>query len=146
HLERIVGRVDAMGLAVEQRYPDVDHRIASADALFHLRAHALLVAGYEVALHRSAEHLVDDLDVGALRQRLRYGSIYRGIAFTIAQRSPATTAGAGRCCLPSVNDSVPMRSASSWSMWPAMDPESAWVAAEERNPSDPKNDEKWPDT
>ena len=35
----------------------------------------------------------------------------------MAQMSPATTDGAGRCCLPSGNDSVPMRSSSSWSAW-----------------------------
>ena len=49
----------------------------------------------------------------------------------IAQMSPATTDGAGRCCFPSGNDKVPMRSSSSWS---------AWLFAV------PKKDEKWPDT
>lgn len=35
------------------------------------------------------------------------------LGLPIAQMSPATTAGAGRCCLPSGNDSAPMRSSSS---------------------------------
>ncbi len=52
----------------------------------------------------------------------------------MAQMSPATTDGAGRCCLPSGNDNVPMRSSSSWS---------AWVVEE---PLVPKNELKWPDT
>jgi hypothetical protein len=68
------------------------------------------------------------------------------LSLPIAQMSPATTTGAGRCCLPSGKDSVPMRSSSSWSTWEAIEPESAWVADDDRNPSEPKNDEKWPDT
>ena len=54
-----------------------------------------------------------------------------GSSRPIAQMSPATTDGAGRCCFPSGNDKVPMRSSSSWS---------AWLFAV------PKKDEKWPDT
>lgn len=59
------------------------------------------------------------------------------VSLPIAQMSPATTDGAGRCCLPSGKDRVPMRSSSSWSGWPEPVTES---------PDAPKNDEKWPDT
>ena len=45
----------------------------------------------------------------------------------IAQMSPATTVPAGRCCFPKGNDSVPIRSSSSWSWWP---PELPLVAEE----------------
>ena len=57
------------------------------------------------------------------------------LSLPIAQMSPATTADAGRCCLPSGNDSTPIRSSSSWS------------GCELPLPLDPpKKDEKWPDT
>ena len=59
-----------MGLAVEQRDPDVDHRVAGVHTLLHLRADTLLHAGDELPRHRAADHLVDELESGALRQRL----------------------------------------------------------------------------
>ncbi|CKR98759.1 Uncharacterised protein [Mycobacterium tuberculosis] len=55
------------------------------------------------------------------------------LSLPMAQMSPATTAAAGRCCLPSGNDKTPMRSSSSWSGCVLLVPP-------------PKNDEKWPDT
>ncbi len=44
--------------------------IAGADALLHLCPHALLDARDELPRHRAADHLVDELEAGALRQRL----------------------------------------------------------------------------
>ncbi len=54
-----------MRLAVDERHPDVDHRVAGGDALLHLGADALLDAGDELARHRAADDLVDELEPGA---------------------------------------------------------------------------------
>ena len=51
-LEGHVGGVDAVRLAVGEGDPQVDDRVAVADAALHLRAHALLDAGDELARHR----------------------------------------------------------------------------------------------
>ena len=69
-----------MGLAVEQCHPDVDHRIAGADTLLHLRPHALLDARDEVSGYRAADHFVDELESGALRQRLHPDVTHRVLA------------------------------------------------------------------
>ena len=59
-----------MRLAVGERHPEVDHRVAVADAALHLGAHALLDAGDELAGYGAADDLVDELEAGALGQRL----------------------------------------------------------------------------
>src|SRR5271156_5658902 len=80
HLEREVRGVDAVSLAVEQGHPDIDHRITCVHTLFHLRAHALLYTWDELPWHRSADHLIEELESGALRQRLHLDVAHRVLA------------------------------------------------------------------
>ncbi len=69
HLEGHVGGVDRVGLAVNERDPDVDHGVTGAHALLHLCPHSLLDAGDELAWDRAADHLVDELKAGSLWHR-----------------------------------------------------------------------------
>ena len=61
-LEGHVGGVDAVGLAVGERDPQVDQRVAVAHAALHLRPHALLDARDELARYGAADDLVDELE------------------------------------------------------------------------------------
>src|SRR5439155_1749825 len=47
-LERRVGGVDPVGLAVEERHPHVDHRVPGRHAALHLVPDALLHAGMKL--------------------------------------------------------------------------------------------------
>ncbi len=69
-LERGVGGVDAVRLAVDQGDPQVDHRVAGDQAALHLGADALLDRRDVVVRHRAADDLVDELEAGAAGQRL----------------------------------------------------------------------------
>ena len=53
-----------------ERDPHIDHRVAGADTLLHLRPDALLHAGDELPRHRTADHLVDEFEARPLGQRL----------------------------------------------------------------------------
>ena len=69
HLEGHIGGIDAVGLAVDQCHPQVDHGIAGADALLHLCRDTLLDAGDELSRNGAADDLVDELETGSLRER-----------------------------------------------------------------------------
>ena len=69
-LERHVGGVDRVGLAVDQGDPHVHDRVAGEHALLELGSRALLHRGDELARHGAAHHLVDELDPGSALQRL----------------------------------------------------------------------------
>ena len=69
-LERRVGRVDAVRLAVDQGDPQVHHRVTGEDAALQLGPDALLHGRDVVVRHRAADHPVDELEAGARGQRL----------------------------------------------------------------------------
>ena len=79
-LERHVGGVHRVGLAVEEGDPDVDHRVAGEDALLQLVADALLHARDELPRHRTADDLVHELEAGAALERLDLDVAHRVLA------------------------------------------------------------------
>src|ERR1700735_5890686 len=71
-----------MRFAVEQGDSDVDDGITGVHTLFHLSAHALLDARYELAPHRAADHLVAELDPGPFGQRFDFDVADRVLTVT----------------------------------------------------------------
>ena len=70
-LEGHVGGVDAVRLAVAQGDPDVDDRVAGRHAPWSIWARTpFSTRGDELARHRAADDLVDELEARALRERL----------------------------------------------------------------------------
>ena len=96
-LERGVGGVDAVRLAVEERDPEVDHLVAGDEAALHLGAHALLHRRDVVVRHRAADDLVDELEPGAARQRLDLDVAHAVLAVPAGLLDvPAVALGPGR--------------------------------------------------
>src|SRR4051794_13140849 len=56
--------------AVEHRHPEVDHRIAGEEAARARVLYPFLDRGHELPRDRAAENVVDELEVGAARERL----------------------------------------------------------------------------
>ena len=58
--------------AVEHRHAEIDHRIAGEVAARPRVLDALLDRRHELARDRAAEDVVDELEIGAARQRLDF--------------------------------------------------------------------------
>ena len=81
----------------------------------------LVLVGLGVRLHGDRQQRLGHrprLEHAAVRTcRTACRRFRRGSAGRSRRCRPPPPTGAGRCCLPSGNDSVPMRSSSSWSAW-----------------------------
>src|SRR6266496_1661509 len=71
-----------MRLAVEQRDPDVFHRIASDHPGLHLRPHALFYGRDELPWHDTTDDLVNELEARAGRRRFDLDVGYPVLAMT----------------------------------------------------------------
>ena len=69
-LERQLVRIDVVVGAIEHRHAEVDHRVAGEIPARARVLNAFFDRGHELARDGAAEDVVDELEVGAARQRL----------------------------------------------------------------------------